>query len=66
MFAGCGTIRNIYIQKQPGPVTEKKKSFFNLEDKIIVCLKLIVYVFHCGMILAILFKLLFSVRYLTH
>ncbi|CAB4021112.1 ribosomal RNA-processing 7 homolog A-like, partial [Paramuricea clavata] len=35
VFAGCGAIQNIHIQKQPGPVTEKKKSFFNLEDKTI-------------------------------
>ncbi|XP_028395115.1 ribosomal RNA-processing protein 7 homolog A-like [Dendronephthya gigantea] len=34
VFAGCGAIQKIYIQKQPGPVKENKKSFFNLNAKI--------------------------------
>ena len=36
VFGGCGIIENIYIQKQPGPVVEKKKSFFNVEGKLVV------------------------------
>ena len=36
VFRCCGMIENIYIQKQPGPVVEKKKSFFNVEGKLVV------------------------------
>ena len=33
---------NIYIQKQPGSVMEKKKTFFNImEDEVLVCWALI-------------------------
>ncbi len=36
MFGVCGTIQNVYIQKQPGPVVERKKSFFNVQEKLVV------------------------------
>ena len=36
MFGVCGAIQNVYIQKQPGPVVEKRKSFFNVQEKLVV------------------------------
>jgi ribosomal RNA-processing protein 7 len=38
VFGGCGVIENIFIQKQPGPVVEYKKSFFNVQGKLEVSL----------------------------
>jgi hypothetical protein len=36
VFSVCGAIQNVYIQKQPGPVVEKMKSFFNVQEKLVV------------------------------